>query len=39
MKKDASQMKLFSWNDIFMEAYSVMPDRACSTDSSFVGAD
>ena len=26
MKKDASQMKLFSWNDTFMEAYSVMPD-------------
>ena len=26
MKKDACQMKLFSWNDTFMEAYSVMPD-------------
>ena len=26
MKKDASQMKLFSWNDNFMEAFSVMPD-------------
>ena len=26
MKKDASQMKLFSWNDTFQEAYSVLPD-------------
>ena len=26
MKKDVSQMEQFSWNDIFMEAYSVMPE-------------